>query len=591
MRLTDLVVEHLSKEYDVEVVFTVTGGGAMYLNDAFGRAKNLKYIALHHEQSVSMAAEAYSRIGNRIGVCQITTGPGGTNAISGCAGAWIDSTPLIFISGQVETYSNALVGNRQTGVQEVDIVSLVKSITKDARKITDPTMILYELDRLIHLSKTGRPGPVWIDIPLDIQNYQFNQINNLPRFKPQLVDKRSEQLLQLKVKKLVKYIENAKRPIICIGNGCRHAMEVIHRIALDRNIPIVLGWNAKDLISSTDPILLGSIGLFGDRISNMMVSRADLIIGIGFRFSVPQIGYNPSMFGQNAIVASVDIDPAEGNKYGGFIDYFIQADSLEFSKELDKQIGSINVNFGSWLDIKGRLKKLNLDAGPRSNDVIDSFDFTDCLSRSLPNNCALVTDMGTSFTCTHQQIQLKSGMRMMTSSGLAAMGFGLPGAIGAALVDGLTTTVLITGDGGLMFNLQEIQSVLTHKLALKIIVYENEGYLTMKHMQKNRFNRYVCSDPGSLVDCPDFIKIANAFGLVAREISHSNEMEGGLSWLFENLEEPALLVVHLDPMQDLTPRVQTESDESGNLLPGNLGSMYPFLGLDLKNKIKSIFDE
>jgi acetolactate synthase-1/2/3 large subunit len=390
---------------------------------------------------------------------------------------------------------------------------------------------------------------------------------------------------------LASLISNSSRPLLCVGNGARKASSKILKWAELNDIPIVLGWNAKDLYLASHHLVVGSIGQFGNRAANILTSKADLIVGLGFRFSVPQIGYDPSLFAPQATIVSIDVDQFELNKYSGFIDMGIQADVEQIIDALSKKKWSTaRGSFEVWAKASHDLAILNLDPMPRNTDKIDSFDFTDFLSEYLPSPSVLVTDMGTSFTCTHQQLKIRAGIRLFTSSGLAAMGFGLPGAIGAHFAkndnDFLT---LITGDGGLMFNLQEFQTVMTHKIPLKVIIYENGGYLTMRLMQRSRFGRYVGESPTSNVDCMDYTKLSSAFGIEAREISRFDEIKDGLTWLYSDSQRPSVLIVHLDPYQPLTPRVQTMSGKDGRLLPGRLESMYPTLSQEQEKNIDSLF--
>jgi acetolactate synthase-1/2/3 large subunit len=591
MRLADLLVETLIQQYGVSVVFTVTGGGAMYLNDAFGsRPEELKYIAVHHEQTASMAAEAYSGLSGKLGVCQITTGPGGTNSISGCAGAWIDSKPIIFISGQVESFSISSQGIRQTGVQEIKITELVVSITKAAVRLNDPYMVLYELDRLISIAFDQRKGPVWLDIPLDIQNFELSEVKKLPRYLPLPPSIRINALHAVKVRRLKNMLESSSRPLLCVGNGSRLAAESVLAWAEKYRIPIVLGWNAKDLYPHSHPLVIGSIGQFGNRSANILTSKSDLILGLGFRFSIPQIGYDPSTFAPQANIISVDIDPYEIQKYSGFIDFGIQADVGQLMGILCK----INLNlrnFNKWSESAILLSNMELDSSPRNTKGIDSFDFTDFLSMHLPSPSHVITDMGTSFTCTHQQMKIKAGVRLFTSSGLAAMGFGLPGAIGAHFAQEHNTFLtLITGDGGLMFNVQELQTLITHNIPLKIIIYENGGYLTMRLMQKNRFGNYVGSGPASRLECADYSALSKAFGIESKSISRYDEINSGLSWLYSNKKCSSILIVHMDSEQPLIPRVQTQSTKDGQLLPGRLEYMYPLLSDEQELSISKLFE-
>lgn len=589
MRASDALVKFLVEEYGVRVVFTVTGGGAMYLNDAFGKDSRLQYIALHHEQSVSMAAEGFSRASNGLAVAQVTTGPGGTNAITGCVGAWIDSEPILFVSGQVESFSLAKNGTRQSGVQEVEIVDYVRPYTKYAVRIDDPRKLLSEVDKAIKTSLSGRRGPVWIDIPLDIQNAQIDYTWDRHQIPP--LHERLARIIKRKSSKVLNRLIGARKPVLCIGNGAREAVPAILEISDALNIPLVTGWNGKDCIPSENPNLVGSAGQFGDRPSNILLRDADVVLGIGYRFSVPQVGYDPSFYAPNADVISVDIDPEEAKKCGFFIDQFIESDSQFFAQSLlDLVVQSPspvgNEERAKWLEWARLLRVFPFEPELRDAKDINSFDFTIFLSQHLAKDARVVTDMGTSFTCTHQYLPIQGEQRLLTSSGLAAMGFGLPGAIGAALEDPNKQTVLITGDGGLMFNLQELQSVSTLVLNLKIIIYENQGYLTMKHMQRARFNNLVGADPSTKVDCPNFMAISSAFGLESMEISAHQEINAGLRWLLSvDVKRARVLVVHLDPWQELVPRVQTRSDQSGNLYPSVLHEMFPYLAAEVEAKL------
>lgn len=586
MRASDALVKFLVEEYGVRVVFTVTGGGAMYLNDAFGKDSRLQYIALHHEQSVSMAAEGFSRASNGLSVAQVTTGPGGTNAITGCVGAWIDSEPILFVSGQVESFSLAKNGTRQSGVQEVDIVDFVRTYTKYAVRIDDPRKLLSEVDKAIKISLSGRRGPAWIDIPLDIQNAQIDYTWDRYQIPP--VHERSARIIRRKASKIGNRLLGASKPVLCIGNGARGAIPAILEISNDLNIPLVTGWNGKDCITSENSNLIGSAGQFGDRASNILLRDADVVLGIGYRFSVPQVGYDPSFYAPNAEVISVDIDPEEAKKCGFFIDQFIESDSQFFAQSLidhlnHNQSPAGNDERAKWLEWARFLRDFPFEPELRDAKDINSFDFTKLLSKHLASDSRVVTDMGTSFTCTHQYLSIGGEQKLLTSSGLAAMGFGLPGAIGVAFEDLNKQTVLITGDGGLMFNLQELQSVSTFGLNLKIIIYENQGYLTMKHMQKARFNSLVGADPSTKVDCPNFMVISSAFGLESKEISAHQEINAGLEWLLSgDVKGARVLVVHLDPWQELVPRVQTRSDQSGKLYPSVLHEMYPYLTTEVE---------
>ena len=587
VRLANYVADFVATKMGVSTVFTVTGGGAMYLNDAFGSHPDISYVAMHHEQTAAMAAEGYYRETGSIAVCQVTTGPGGTNAITGCAGAWIDSEAILFISGQVESYSMLKTRNRQTGVQEVDIISMVKSITKGCLTLADPLMIRYELERLVDLATTGRFGPVWIDIPLDLQNFKIPDTDLLLPFKRVPLDPRVGRVKDVRFAKTVNVIKSSKKPVILLGNGCRHNTSELRQFLKHANVPVVTGWNARDLALDMPNIHLGSAGIFGNRAANIAVQESDLVLGLGYRFSVPQTGYDPACYAPKATIVAVEIDVEEHTKLGGFIDHSLicsVSEFFDFFRSIEGEyFPSMHDGWTSWCQY---LMDLKFDPPPLQEPIINSFDVNTSLSKSLSAGDTIVTDMGTSFTCTHQSLALVKGTKLFTSSGLAAMGFGLPGAIGSshakARASGTGRVVLISGDGGLMFNLQELQSVVTHRLNIKIIVYENDGYVTMKHMQAARFKKLVGSNKDTMLECADFVKISNALGIEAIEISRYSEVGSAFDWLFEDNLSPRLLVIHLDPEQPLVPRVQTRSDEFGHLMPPSIHDMFPHLDKDVE---------
>ena len=584
------MADFVANDLGVSTVFTVTGGGAMYLNDAFGKHPKIAYIPMHHEQATAMAAEGYYRETGHMAVCQVTTGPGGTNAITGCAGAWVDSEAVMFISGQVESISIAQLPSRQTGVQELDIIELVKSITKASVRIRDPYMIRYELERLAELAMSGRRGPVWIDIPLDLQNFAFDDVASLPRFKRLPEDKRVAKLKSARFRKALPLLRAAKRPVILVGNGCRHAKPELLKFLKDSGVPVVSGWNARDLVPEGQNLLMGSAGLFGNRPANLAVQKSDLVLGLGYRFSIPQTGYDPSCYAPDATIMSVEIDHSELTKVGGFIDVPLNSSVEDFFAYVENAGGApFQAVSNGWIEWCEYLLERKFDPPPKNEKVINSFDFNGVLEGYLRPDDTVVTDMGTSFTCTHQDLKIRPGVRLFTSSGVAAMGFGLPGAIGCSHAKKHGRTVLISGDGGLMFNLQDLQTVATFKSNLKIIVYENGGYLTMKHMQEARFKKLIGSEAGSFLQCADFIKVGTAFGIESREVGEPQKLADAMNWLMNEQVGPKLLVVHLDPWQPLVPRVQTRSDASGRLFPPSIDQMFPHLAEDVEVEVNSKF--
>ncbi len=582
MRVSDYVASFVS-QLGVKQIFSVSGGGAMHLVDSFGINPDIEYIATHHEQAAAMAAEAYARISKNIGAALFTTGPGGTNAITGVAGAWIDSIPVIYISGQVT--SNTLLpgtGLRQFGIQESDIVELVKPITKYAVVIKDKDDIKYELEKAYYIATSGRPGPVWIDIPLDIQSKQIIP-DNLRSYACKSSAKGSNGYIKNKIKEMIKLIKTSERPVIITGYGVRlsHAEEEIKAITEYLKIPIVSSWTTSDLFSNDLDYYIGRSGIFGDRASNFSVQNADLLIIIGSRMSVPQTGYNFNTFSRESKKIMIDIDKSEINKSSLNIDLPILSDIKSFLLELlsIKKSIELNDNIGQWKSLCLSWKEkypVVLPEYKNQKKYVNSFYFIERLSQELNKDSVVVTDMGTSFTCTMQTFKVKSGQRLTTSSGHASMGFGLPGAIGACYANNKDKVVCISGDGGLQMNIQELQTIAHNNLPIILFVLNNGGYLTIKTMQQNHFGRYVGSEKSSGVTCPDMMDIAQAYKIPSMRISNHQELNDNLLDIL-NSTTPFICEIMMDDEQALIPRSSSMKQPDGSIVSKPLEDLYPFL--------------
>lgn len=581
MKLSDFVVSFIEK-IGTEFVFSVTGGGAMHLNDSFSKSKKIKYIQTHHEQSAAMMSEAYSRKTGRIGVCQVTTGPGGTNAITGLVGAWIDSIPQLIISGQVATKD--MINNkkiRQMGVQEINIVDLVKPVTKYAVTVRDPKQIKFELEKCLYILKSGRPGPVWIDIPLDVQTSNID----LKKIKSYKKIKKKQKKKDINYNKIFNSINSSTRPVFVIGNGIHLSKTKKEFIKISDyfNLPVLSSWSASDIIETSHKKYIGRFGIFGDRASNFTIQNSDLIVVLGCRLSQPQTGYNLKLFSPKSKIIYVDIDKFEIKKFKNKVKISINTDLKEFlgffSRYISKKKYPSKNKHSKWLEIANNWKSkypVVLKKYSTQDNKINSFYFIDYLSKCLNKNACVVTDMGTSFTCTMQTLKIRKGQRIFTSPGLAAMGYGLPGAIGASFTDKKNNHLIcIAGDGGFMFNLQELQTIKHYKLPIKIFVICNNGYLTMKLMQKKNFQNYVGSSPKSGISCPDFTKIARAFGIKSTSIKKTADLKRIKKIL--KSKDPFLCEIHMDPMQPLIPRLQTKMTKDGKFLPTPIDNLYPFL--------------
>ena len=583
IRLSDYIFSFIA-ELGVKEVFAVSGGAAMHLVDALGRNENLRYIATHHEQAAAMAAEGYARISGKPGVALVTSGPGGTNTVTGVYGAWIDSIPAVFISGQVT--SDTLIGDtalRQFGIQEANIVELVRPITKYAVTVTDANQIRYHLQKALYIATTGRPGPVWLDIPLDIQSKLINPVA-LESFVPE--DAKSSSMkttLESQVAECIKMIKKAKRPVFITGYGIRLAKGEAEflKLAERLNIPIVSSWTSSDLIPTSHELYVGRSGIMGDRAANFAVQNSDLLLIVGSRMSIPQVGYNYKTFAREAKRLMVDIDEKELNKPSVRPDLPIKADAREFMVEMLSQLGERE----AVSDIREWIKRCQhwkakypvvLPEYKEIKDGVNSFYFIDVLSEKLDSDAVVVTDMGTSFTCTMQTFKVKAGQRLFTSSGHASMGFGLPGAIGACFANDKKKTICISGDGGLQMNIQELQTMVHYKLPIILFVLNNGGYLTIKLMQQNHFGRYVGSDPSSGVSCPDIVKVGTAYGIKTERISNNDELHAKMDNV---LAEPGPFIceIMMPEDQQLIPRVSSLKKPDGTITAKPLEDLYPFL--------------
>jgi acetolactate synthase-1/2/3 large subunit len=597
IKTSDFIADFLVKK-KITQIFGVTGGGAMHLNNSFGINKSINFIYTHHEQSASMAADAYFREKRIPAAVNVTSGPGGTNAITGVIGAWIDSIPMLVISGQVPT--NQLINKtktRQIGVQEANIIEIVKSFTKYSVLIKDSKNIKYEMEKCHHLMLEGRPGPVWIDIPLDVQSKLIN-IKTLKSFKPNYkifsFDKKFKIFFNL--------INKSKKPLIIIGNGIHisNAKKKFLTILKKLQFPVISSWNASDIINSDDELYIGRMGIFGDRASNFAAQNSDLMIILGSRLSVPQVGYLTKDFAKKSEKIIVDIDQFELNKnLLTNVKLKIKSDLKKFLEHLDIYIKKKNIKiehkkFYSWKFIT-RDWKIKYPVLKEKHDIqekfTNSFNFIDALSKVCKGNETIVTDMGTSFTCTMQAFNIKKNLtqRLFTSSGLAAMGFGIPGAIGAYFANPKKNIICLSGDGGMMFNMQEFQTVKHYNMPIKFFILENKGYLTMKLMQKKNFKKFVGSNTSSGISIPDIKKIAYGFGIKYFKLGNKSLIKKIDKIL--QLKHPVITEVNMNEFQSLIPRIQNKLLKDGSFKTVQFDDLYPHLSeteLQLERK-KAIF--
>jgi acetolactate synthase-1/2/3 large subunit len=584
VRLADYVMGFLA-DAGLRHVFLVTGGGAMHLNDAIAREPRLTPICNHHEQASAMAAEGYARVSGGIGFLNVTTGPGGLNALNGVFGAFTDSIPLLVISGQVkrETLlaSYELPGLRQLGDQEVDIVHAVQKITKYAKLVLDPNSIRYELERALYLATAGRPGPCWLDLPVDVQSAQIVPAQlvgyvpeaTAPVYFPPDVD----ELLR----DIVERIEKAERPVLLVGTGVRlaGALDLLEEIAALLKIPIATAWT-PDLLPTDHPCYCGRQGSIGTRAGNFTVQNADLVLILGARMCIRQVSYNWKSFARHAYKIQVDVDPAELRKPISVADRAICCEAKFFLTELKRQLlkrPPAPEKHAPWLAwCRERLERYPavLPRQRTTEKGINSYFFVETLFRQLAEDDVVVCGDATACIVPFQAATLRKGQRLFSNSGSASMGYDLPAAIGAAVAHG-KRVICLAGDGSIMMNLQELQTVARHRWPLVIFVLNNGGYLSIRTTQSNFFGRLIGEGPESGVSFPDFVKIAQAHGLRALRIEGKNFAAQIAEALAAN--EPILCEVMLDRAQGFEPKLSSRKLDDGRMVTAPLEDMAPFL--------------
>lgn len=592
IRLADYVAEFLVA-HGVTDCFSVVGGGAMHLNDALGHKDGLKVTYNHHEQACAIAAEAYARIDNRIAAVCVTTGPGGTNALTGVLGGWLDSIPMFIISGQVRYDTTARYALQYTktplramGDQEYDIVKSVTPMTKYATMIEDPLQIRYALERAWHLATTGRPGPVWIDIPVNYQG-SYIETDDLHGYDPAEDDALLPPPISSElINKVLDAIAQAKRPVIHAGYGIRlsGAYDLFRSVIDKLNIPVVTYWNAIDLIEDEHPLYVGRAGNMGDRPGNWAIQNADLVIAIGTRISIRQVGYNWKTWARAAKVIMVDIDQAELKKPTLHVDMPIWADAKDLLTQLNSAITQDPVFQNRiWLDACQNWKKNYPVVQPQQWEENEStanvYAFVHYLSEQLPENSLTAVSNGACCVVGHQTYVIKKGSRFANNSAVASMGYGLPAAIGTCIAGGRAETICLEGDGSIMMNLQELQTIITNNLPIKIFLINNSGYHSIRITQSNLFSEHckvgIGEESGDL-SFPAFRKIADAFGFPYYEAHSNASMKETVDKVLA-LDGPVFCEIYTDTEQRWEPKSSTKRLEDGTLVSPPLEDLAPFL--------------
>ena len=587
MRLADYVVQKLA-EYGVRHIFLVTGGGAMHLNDAIAREPRLRYICNHHEQASAMAAEGYARVTGTVGVLNVTAGPGGVNALNGVFGAFTDSIPMLVISGQAkrETLfaSYDLPGLRQLGDQEVDIIHAVQKMTKYARLILDPNTIRCELEKALHLATTGRPGPCWLDIPVDVQSAQIDP-DTLPAFVPDAA--RPVYLpdnVATIVKDLMARIRAAERPVLLAGTGVRlaGALDLLEEVAGLLKIPVATAWT-PDLLPTDSPYYCGRQGSIGTRAGNFTVQNADFVLILGSRMCIRQVSYNWKSFARHAYKVQVDVDPAELDKPISVADQKVCCEARYFLEEMRRQLREGHApspQHAKWLGwCRDRVAAYPpvLPHQRTAHNGINPYYFVETLFQQLGPDDVVVSGDATACIVPFQAAVLKKGQRLFSNSGCASMGYDLPAAIGAAVAHG-KRVICLAGDGSIMMNLQELQTVAHYGLPIVIFVLNNGGYLSIRTTQSNFFGKLIGEGAESGVTFPDFVKVAEAHGLRGMKIE-GEDFSGQIAAALKT-PGPVLCEVMLDRAQGFEPKLSSKKLPDGRMVTAPLEDMAPFLPRD-----------
>lgn len=555
MKLSDYVIDFLQNQ-GVGQIFEVCGGAIIHLLDSFYDRENMKPISMHHEQAAAFAAEGYARIKNNIGVAMATSGPGATNLITGIGSCYFDSIPVIFITGQVNTYEfKGSSPVRQAGFQETDIVSIVKPIVKDAILVDDAKKIRYYLEKAVYTALSGRPGPVLLDIPMNIQRADIDpsQLESFLEIKTGQNRELKEQSISV-FEKVVELVNESLRPVILVGGGCRsaNAEDVLYRFVKKTGIPVVCSLMGLDAYPHDDELFSGMIGTYGNRYANFTLANADLVIVLGARLDTRQTGTKPKSFARGAHIIHVDVDPDElNNKVKA--ELAVQIDIKVFLNTISEyNIPDKSKNIVQWTTKIANYKSKYPSFG-KSEDKINPNFFMHKLSEYMPDNTVICTDVGQNQIWAAQSLAIKKDQRFLTQGGMGAMGSSLAMAIGASFAMTGNTVVSISGDGGIQLNIQELETVSFHNLSIKIIVINNNCYGMIRQFQTQYFNAQFQSSVIGY-SAPDFQNIASAYKIKSKKISNVNEIDTALEKLFKD-NEPMLLEIEVSPENQALPKL------------------------------------
>ena len=570
-------------------VFMLTGGGAMHLNDSLGQRREIEYVCTGHEQAAAMAAEAHAKVTGNLGVCLVTTGPGSTNAITGVTGGWLDSTPMLVISGQAKRADlKGDSGVRQMGVQEVDIVSMVRPVTKYAVTVMDPAEIRYHFEKAVHLARTGRPGPVWLDLPLDVQGAMIDE-SSLRGFDPaesRATDQAAPPVLAAAVKRTIETLNAAERPVVFIGNGVRLAgaraamRQLIERLGL----PVLTTWPAQDLVPDDHPLAAGRPGPLAPRGANFTLQNSDWLLAIGARLDLVVTGYAPALFARAATKIMVDVDPAELRKMGTTIGLPICSDAGAFLDEMIRQIAAVERRDRSswdarWRDWRAKYPVV-LPEYRHQPSGVSTYVLGEAISEaSAPDEVIVSGSSGAGIEIFCLAAKLKEGQRLFLTTALGAMGNGLPALVGACLAHGRRRTIGVDGDGGLQLNIQELETIRRFDLPVKLFVLSNDGYASIRTSQSRYFGRLAGADATSGVTLPPLRAVVEAYGLRYDRIESDRGLVDRIRGILES-EGPVVVEVMTPREEPRAPSLSSMRKPDGSMVSKPLEDLWPFLPRD-----------
>jgi acetolactate synthase-1/2/3 large subunit len=588
IRVSDYIARFISDQLQLKDIFMLSGAGSMHLSDGVACNPKLRAICVHHEQSASMALEAYARTNQNFAVGYFSTGPAALNALTGLGGAWQDSVPCLFISGNVKrsmcSHTAGVPGLRQFGVQELDIIPIVSTLSKYSVHLTNPEMIRFELEKAVSISKSGRPGPVWIDIPMDVQAARVNP-DTLQAFHDECQPSMAN---AADIDFLVDAISSADRPVIIAGRGIRiaGAQKILQELATRFSLPVVTPYLGIDNLRHDLDIYIGKTGVKGDRPANFAMQNSDLILAIGTSLHVSVIGYEYEKFARVAKKIVIDIDPTSHQKKTIKIDRLIELDAKVALQEISTKLSGEDFKSRSvsWLERCVQWKRKYPVCLPEYENLtgeINVYSFMDYISQASEEGDVFVADAGSAFYAVSQGIKLtKNNQRYIPSGAMATMGYTVPAAIGVSAAIGDARVIAITGDGSLQQNIQELQTILHYNFPIKIFIWNNDGYLSIRASQKNYFEeRYIGEGPLSGVSIPDTLKICGAYGIPAARVSELTQLEEAIRIAFET-PGPYLLEIMTPREQLIIPTVSSRINQDGTMSSRPLEDMSPFLDRD-----------